>query len=117
MKITLTINGKAIAASLEQSAAAADFAATLPVTVTLKDFVNTEKIYYPPRKLDIKGSPAGIDPAIGDINYYAPWGNVAIFYRDAPYANGLVRLGRIDGSDVEALRGSGDLQVTIERAD
>ncbi len=34
--------------------------------------------------------------AVGDLAYYAPWGNIAIFYR--PYrffSRGLVRLGRL----------------------
>jgi hypothetical protein len=32
---------------------------------------------------------------VGDITYYAPWGNLAIFYRDFGYSPGLVRLGHI----------------------
>ena len=50
---------------------------------------------------------------VGDITYYAPWGNLAIFYRDQPYARGLVSLGRIE-SGIDALKAGGPLKVKIE---
>ncbi|MEV5712979.1 cyclophilin-like fold protein [Amycolatopsis mediterranei] len=36
--------------------------------------------------------------------FYAPWGNLAIYYRDAPPASGVVVLGRLadGGADVLA---------------
>ncbi|ELZ92649.1 cyclophilin-like fold protein [Haloferax sulfurifontis] len=42
------------------------------------------------------GSDDGVDPEVGDITYYAPWGNLAIFYREFGYASGLVKLGHIE---------------------
>lgn len=45
--------------------------------------------------------------------YYAPWGNLAIFYKDFGYASGLVILGKID-SEVEALNVPGPIEATIE---
>ena len=50
---------------------------------------------------------------MGDITYYAPWGNLAIFYRGFRYSPGLIRLGRIE-SGIEAFGVSGSLNVTIE---
>ena len=113
MKIRLTINGKAISATLTTNGAAKDFISLLPMTLTLDDYAATEKIAYLPRKLSTAGAPAGSDPSVGDIAYYAPWGNLAIFYRDSGYARGLIPLGRID-SGIEALSVSGPLKVTIE---
>lgn len=55
-----------------------------------------------PRKLSIADAPKGADPSIGDICYYAPWGNVAIFYKDFGYANGLIKPATID-SGIENL--------------
>ena len=49
------------------------------------------------------------------IAYYAPWGNLAIFYKDFRDSRGLIGLGRID-SGIEALSAPGSLEVTIERA-
>ena len=113
MKIRLTINGKAISATLITNGTAKDFLSLLPMTLTLDDYAATEKIAYLPRKLSTAGAPAGSDPSVGDIAYYAPWGNLAIFYRDSRYASGLIPLGRID-SGIEALSVSGPLKVTIE---
>src|SRR6267143_6856939 len=113
MKIRLTINGKAINATLIDNATAKDFLSLLPMTLTLEDYAATEKIAYLPRKLSTAGAPPGSDPAVGDIAYYAPWGNLAIFYRDSPYARGLIPLGRMD-SGIEALSVPGPLKVTIE---
>ena len=113
MKIRLTINGKAISATLTTNGTAKDFLSLLPMTLTLDDYAATEKIAYLPRKLSTAGAPRGSDPSAGDIAYYAPWGNLAIFYRDAPYARGLIPLGWID-SGIVALSVSGPLKVTIE---
>jgi hypothetical protein len=113
MKVRLTINGKSMIATLDDSASARDFLSMLPLALTLDDYAATEKIADLPKKLTTQGAPAGVDPDVGDIAYYAPWGNLAIFYRDAGYAKGLVRLGRID-SGVEALNVRGSLKVTIE---
>ncbi|MBS0521182.1 MAG: hypothetical protein JSR90_20950 [Proteobacteria bacterium] len=102
MKIRIVAAGRALTAELEDSAAARDFAALLPLDLTLSDYNRTEKIADLPRRLSIEGAPKGIDPTVGDIAYYAPWGNLAIFYRDFGYSRGLVRLGRLEG-DAEGL--------------
>jgi hypothetical protein len=112
MQIRIGAGARTIAARLEDSAAARDFAALLPIELTLKDYASTEKIADLPRKLSTQGAPAGADPAAGDIAYYAPWGNLTIYYRDFGYSRGLMRLGRIEGG-VEALW-SLEGPVTIE---
>jgi hypothetical protein len=114
MKIRLTTDGKVIHANLLDNSTARDFVSLLPITLTLEDYASTEKISYLPRKLSTAGAPKGVDPDVGDIAYYAPWGNLAIFYRDAGYANGLVRLGRLD-SGIEMLKAHGSLKVMIEQ--
>jgi hypothetical protein len=113
MKIRLTVDGKAIEATLLDNATARDFASLLPLTLTLEDYNSTEKISDLPRKLSTAGAPAGVDPAPGDIAYYAPWGNLAIFYKDFGYSKGLIRLGRIE-SGLDALAGRDSLKATVE---
>ena len=113
VKIRMTIDGRAATATLYDNATARDFFSLLPLTLTLEDYASTEKIAYPPRKLSIQDAPAGIDPDVGDITYYAPWGNLALFYRDFAYSAGLIRIGRFD-AHVEALGVRGNLKVTIE---
>jgi hypothetical protein len=53
---------------------------------------------------------------VGDITYYAPWGNLAIFYRDFGYSPGLVRLGRIDSGIETLAASSGEVTVTVSRS-
>jgi hypothetical protein len=115
MKIRIQLEDRSVTATLEESRAAREFLSLLPLTLTLTDYNSTEKVADLPRKLSKKGAPAGVDPGIGDIAYYAPWGNLAIFYRDFGYSSGLVKLGRLD-SGVEALSARGPVRVTIERA-
>jgi hypothetical protein len=114
MRIRLTIDGQVVEAILLDNATARDFLSLLPMTLALEDYASTEKVGYPTRKLSTAGAPDGIDPAVGDITYYAPWGNIAIFYKDFGYSKGLIKLGRIDAG-MKALGHSGPLKVTIER--
>jgi hypothetical protein len=114
MKIVLIVDGTELRATLEDNTASRDFAAMLPLDLTLTDYNGTEKIAHLPSRLSTEEAPEGVDPDVGDITYYAPWGNLAIFYRDFGYARGLVRLGRIE-SGVERLTGGGPLSARIER--
>ena len=116
MKIRLTINNQSTTATLEDNATARDFFSMLPLNLTLEDYASTEKIAYPPRKLSTQGAPAGIDPDVGDITYYAPWGNLALFYKDFGFSSGLIRLGRFDNG-VDIIQASGKLKVKIEAVD
>ncbi len=113
MKIRLTINGQSTTATLDDTPTARDFLSLLPLTLTLEDYASTEKIAYPPRKLSTDGAPAGVDPEVGDIAYYAPWGNLALYYKDFGYSTGLIRIGRFDAG-VEIINARGSLKVTIE---
>jgi len=116
MRIRIVIDGTELAATLEDTAAGREFAARLPLELTLEDYHGIEKVADLPAPLSTAGAPEGVDPDVGDITYYAPWGNLALFYRDFGYARGLVRLGRIHG-DVTALAGDQPLTARIERAD
>ncbi|MNG89809.1 hypothetical protein D3C79_486870 [compost metagenome] len=113
MKIRMTMAGQIITASLEESDSARDFFAMLPLTLPFEDYAETEKIAYLPGKLTTQTAPEGIDPQVGDIAYYAPWGNLAIYYRDFGYSSGLIRLGRIT-SGLDALTAQPSGTLTIE---
>lgn len=113
MKINITLADTVMTATLADNQTARDFISLLPLTLTLEDYAGTEKISRLPERLSTADAPSGSDPAVGDITYYAPWGNLAIFYQDFGYASGLVILGKIDG-DVDALRVPGSVNATIE---
>ncbi|MEH1819024.1 MAG: cyclophilin-like fold protein [Nostoc sp.] len=114
MQINIKVKDKVVTATLIDSKTTQDFISLLPLTLTLEDYARTEKVSDLPKKLSTEDAPPGSDPAVGDIAYYAPWGNLAIYYRDFEYSNGLVILGKIDGG-IEALNVSGSVEVTIER--
>jgi hypothetical protein len=84
-----------------------------PLDLLLADYASTEKISDLPRRLDTAGAPPGFAPSAGDIAYYAPWGNLAVFHKDFAYSAGLVRLGKIDAG-IALLRRPGTLRVMIE---
>ena len=89
----------------------------LPLTLTFEDFNNTEKIATLPSELSTEGLPSGYTPETGDFAYYAPWGNISVFYEDFRYSNSLYKLGTIE-SGTEILGNiDEDFEVTIERVD
>src|SRR3954469_10539833 len=116
--IRISFGDARLTARLHDNATARDLAAQLPLTLTFRDHNNVEKTAPLPRELSLDGAPEGHDPAAADIGYWAPDGDLVFYYdSDAPYFNGIVRIGEFDG-DIGALeRHSEDLSVTIERAE
>lgn len=96
LKIMITLPDKILTGSLDASPAAQAFSHMLPLTLTLEDYAETEKISDLPAKLPSQYATNGYTPVPGDIAYYAPWGNLAIFYKSFRHSPGLVRLGRIN---------------------
>jgi hypothetical protein len=117
IRIKLTFNNEEVIVNMYDNPTSKDFLSLLPLTLTFEDYAGTEKISYPSNKLSTEEAPSGIDPAIGDFTYYAPWGNLAIFYKDFGYSNGLIKLGKIE-SGIEKLENlNGDFTVIIEKMD
>ncbi len=85
----------------------------LPLEVDVEDYASNEKIFYLPKKLSVEGEPAGYKPRVGDICYYAPWGNVAIFYKDFSYSAGLIKLGEIT-ENVDKIKNIKNSKLKIE---
>lgn len=112
-RIHVIVGNQTLTATLEDTPAGRDFAALLPLELSLSDYNATEKVADLPRKLDTTGAPSSYAPKAGDITYYAPWGNLAIFYKDFGHSAGLIKLGRIEG-DIQVLHGRGPLKARIE---
>ncbi|WP_327342872.1 cyclophilin-like fold protein [Streptomyces europaeiscabiei] len=114
MDIRVTLDGRPVDATLNDSPAARDFAELLPLTLDLEDFHQTERIADLPRRLTTSGAPEPAAPKAGDLTYYAPWGNLALFYRDGDSASDdLLILGTID-ADTDRLAGAD--RITVEAA-
>lgn len=115
-RIKLTVNGnEEILANLEDNVASREFLEMLPLTLTFEDFNNTEKIANIPSKLNVDGLPSGYTPSIGDLAYYAPWGNISVFYEDFRYSNSLYKLGTLESGTEIFADINNDFEVTIER--
>lgn len=113
MKVRIVIGDTIIPVALDDNATARDFASLLPLTLTLEDYAATEKVATLPRKLSTAGAPPGAAAEVGDVSYYAPWGNLAIFHKPFRHASGLIRLGRIQGS-FDVLKAEGRAVARIE---
>jgi len=114
--LRITFGDTELTARLDDNATARDLAVQLPLTLSFRDHNNVEKTAPLPRELSLDGAPEGHDPAAGDIGYWAPDGDLVFYYNsDAPFFNGIVRIGEFDG-EIDAIeRQSEDFTVTIER--
>jgi hypothetical protein len=74
MKIRMNVEGASVTATLDDNPTSRDFVSLLPLTLTLKDYAETEKVSDMPKRLSTEGAPPGSGPSVGDITYYAPWG-------------------------------------------
>ena len=115
VKIEFVFKGVTVVGLLDESAAANAFLAQLPMTVKLEDYGSTEKIAWLPTKLRRADSGASMTPRRGDIAYYAPWGNLAIFREDFRQSSGLIKLGRVV-EGLKSLDQPGAAMVTISRS-
>ena len=117
MKVLMKVNGKNYNVELLKTKAAKDFYNMLPLKMKLTDYARAEKVSDLGKKfnLDISDSPKSSAGKPGDISLYAPWGNIAIFYNNGPYASGLVKLGHIleGGKWLEEYKN--DFEVTFEK--
>jgi hypothetical protein len=92
MKVRVTANSKTTVFELNNSQAAKDLYAQLPLSIKVEDYSDNEKIFYPPRKLNTTDTPQA-DARAGTLAYYAPWGDVVMFYENFGSASGLYELG------------------------
>jgi hypothetical protein len=114
--IRITFGDTELTARLDDNATARDLAAQLPLTLTFRDHNNVEKTAPLPRELSLEGAPEGHDPAAGGLGYWAPDGDLVFYYdSDAPFFNGIVRIGEFDANMDAIERQSQDFTVTIER--
>lgn len=111
MKIRMTFNGRTMTATLYDNPTARDFASMLPLDLTIDDYSTNEKISYLSGKLTEAGSGPFDNERPGDLCYFAPWGNLALFHSGYRYSAGLIRLGRFDGIEPLLVRGEFPLRI------
>lgn len=113
VRVKFTFGKSEMTATLYDSPSARDFASMLPLDLTIEDYGNNEKIVRLPRKLTEQGSGPFDNERPGDLCYFKPWGNLALFYGDYQW-DGLIRLGRFDDG-FDPLRVKGQFPVRIEQ--
>ena len=103
MRIAITIGNQRFHATLKDSPASRDLLAQLPVTLRMDDHASVEKTGALPSPVSLDGQPAGADPDVGDVGYYAPGNDFVLYYGDMSYNNGIVILGRLDGDAAQRI--------------
>ncbi len=93
-QIAVQFDGGSVICQLNDSAAAQALRAQLPFTAEVEDYGNNEKIFYPPEQLDTSDAPLA-QAGAGTVAYYAPWGDVVLFYGDYSENAALFSLGEI----------------------
>ena len=89
--------------------------ALLPLTLNMNDLFGREKFGHLPRAISEEGKRTHTC-AIGDIAYWSPGPDVAIYYQQDGEKipdPGIIAIGKID-SGVEALNVRGSVKVTME---
>jgi len=115
--IRITVNDQIFTAQLADNPTAHDLIDQLPLTLRFRDFNHVEKIAKLPRQLTMDGVPAGDDPEINDVGYYAPSRDLVLYYGDVGYWNGIVRIGRLDAKDMSVIERQPDrFELTLARA-
>lgn len=112
IQISVESNGQVTVFELNDSNAARTLVEQLPMTIEVEDYGRNEKIFYPPAKLDTSDTPMA-QGGIGSLAYYAPWGDVVMFYADFSSAGGLYELGHaVSGAEwIESM--SGTIQINV----
>ena len=115
MKLRLTVDGKAMTATLIASETTRDFISLLPLTLTMNDLFGREKFAHLPRAMS-KESKRTHTYEVGDVAYWPPGPDMAIFYRHDGQTipdPGIIVIGKIE-SGVEALNVPSSVKVTVE---
>ena len=107
-QISVTCGDTQVVNELNDSHAAQSLLSKLPLTGAVEGFSTNEKVFYPPQELDTSDTPLA-EGGAGTLAYYAPWGDVVLFY-DSFSANGsLFELGEA----VSGVENIGQMSGTI----
>lgn len=115
MKVSLKVGDKTLTATLIDNETTRDLVSLLPLTLTMNDLFGREKFAHLPRAIAAGGERTKTYD-VGDLIYWSPGPDVAIFYRHDGQGipdPGIIVMGKID-SGVEALNVPGSVKVTVE---
>jgi len=113
MKIYVKANNNTIVFVLNNSTASKELYSQLPLSIKVENYSTNEKIFYPSRKLSTINTPMS-SAKNGSLAYYAPWGNVVMFYKDFKSSSGLYELGSVESGIEHIANMSGIIEITKE---
>jgi len=119
-RVLLRIPDGVATVSLDDTPAAREFAAELPLHLTLHDPMGQAKSGQLPSSIDVTGAEPVFDPRVGELYYWAPSNTVAIYYDDLSQSvpsPGLVRLGVVESGLASVGTSGNRFPTTIETAD
>lgn len=116
MRIKITFQDKDLYVRLVDNELARDLITMLPLTVDFEDYNNTEKIASLPEKLELDKNPGKYSVEPGDFAYYAPWGNLSVFYKDFESSSSLQKLGEFENGieELKNLEGKAIIEIVNE---
>jgi hypothetical protein len=117
MRINIRIGDKRLTASLADNQTARDFVSILPLKLSMKDLFGREK-YGDLPKTHSKKSSSKTRYDVGEIAYWSPNNQFAIYYRqngESIPSPGIIPIAKIDAG-TEAFNVPGPVNVTIELA-
>jgi hypothetical protein len=117
MKINIRIAGKVVSATLADNETAREFISLLPLNLSMNDLFGREKFAHLPKALSEKG-PRTHSYHVGDIAYWSPARDVAIYYQqggESIPSPGIIPIGKIDAG-AEAFNVPDSVNVTVEVA-
>ncbi len=109
--VQMKVGEKTFRFELNGNDAAVAFTDQMPLSLKFEDYASIERIAYLPNELNLGNSPRAHDPKKGDISYYAPWGNLAVFIQDFRFSENLVPLGKLPPEALEAIQNCGSSPV------
>lgn len=115
-KIRIIFQQREVIVAMFDNPASKDFISLLPLTLDFRDFAKAEKIADLPRRLNTAGAPTSRE-ATGDLTYYAPWGNLAVFYKGVGTDGQLYILGRIEEGKDALVEMNTNFTARIERVE
>jgi len=117
LKINIKVGGKIVTARLVDNETARDFVSVLPLNVSMNDLFGREKYGDLPKALSENG-PRKNRYEVGDIAYWSPDHQFAVYYRQDGQSipsPGIIPIANID-TGTGAFNVPGSVKVTIELA-
>ena len=90
------------------------FLNSLPLTLSFENFGSNERIAYLPKRLDMDSYDSHLSVKRGDMTYYVPWGNLAVFRKAYSSPSDLAPIGSMPENAISALEQSGDSEVSFK---